>query len=107
VLSFNANSTCLAMHRCFHLSVLYCHPRFPCQRFHSAQSFFSDFTRYAPFCKHLFVPCFLPDAVVEAVAITPENQQLLRSDYEVYLALVAQQQRCGAYRALECMILHF
>lgn len=37
---------------------------------------------YAPFCKHLFVPCFLPDAVVEAVAITPENQQLLRSDYE-------------------------
>jgi hypothetical protein len=38
---------------------------------------------YAPFCKHLFVPCFLPDATVEAVPITPENRHLLRSDYEV------------------------
>ena len=38
---------------------------------------------YAPFCKHLFVPCFLPDAVVEAVPITPDNRHLLRSDYEV------------------------
>eukprot|EP00291_Cryptomonas_curvata_P025068 CAMPEP_0172156820 /NCGR_PEP_ID=MMETSP1050-20130122/3440_1 /TAXON_ID=233186 /ORGANISM="Cryptomonas curvata, Strain CCAP979/52" /LENGTH=200 /DNA_ID=CAMNT_0012825965 /DNA_START=181 /DNA_END=780 /DNA_ORIENTATION=+ len=37
---------------------------------------------YAPFCKHLFVPCFLPDATVEAVPITPENRHLLRSDYE-------------------------
>ena len=45
-----------------------------------------EFARYAPFCKHLFVPCFLPDAVVEAVPITPENQHHLRSDYEVWKA---------------------
>ena len=37
---------------------------------------------YAPFCKHLFVPNFLPDAVCTYVEITPENEQHLRSGYE-------------------------
>eukprot|EP00284_Hemiselmis_tepida_P000058 CAMPEP_0174944514 /NCGR_PEP_ID=MMETSP1355-20121228/79345_1 /TAXON_ID=464990 /ORGANISM="Hemiselmis tepida, Strain CCMP443" /LENGTH=203 /DNA_ID=CAMNT_0016191827 /DNA_START=16 /DNA_END=627 /DNA_ORIENTATION=+ len=37
---------------------------------------------YAPFCKHLFVPNFLPGARVEAVPITPDNEHLLRSEYQ-------------------------
>jgi hypothetical protein len=35
---------------------------------------------YAPFCKHVFVPNFV-GAKVGSVAITPENQQSIRSGY--------------------------
>ena len=37
---------------------------------------------YAPFCKHLFVPCFLEGARSEAVAITAANEGALRSEYQ-------------------------
>ena len=37
---------------------------------------------YAPFCKHLFVPCFLEGAHAEAVAITEENKGALLSEYQ-------------------------
>lgn len=37
---------------------------------------------YAPFCKHLFIPNFLDDAVCSYVEITPENEEHLRSGYE-------------------------
>ena len=36
---------------------------------------------YAPFCKHVFVPNFTP-AKVSALAISKENEALLRSAYE-------------------------
>lgn len=36
---------------------------------------------YAPFCKHVFVPNFIPGTKVGAIAITAENQHLLRSGY--------------------------
>lgn len=35
---------------------------------------------YAPFCKHLFVPCFLEGACAEAVPITDDNKQQLLSE---------------------------
>uniref|UniRef100_A0A0C3SQG0 Uncharacterized protein n=1 Tax=Guillardia theta (strain CCMP2712) TaxID=905079 RepID=A0A0C3SQG0_GUITC len=41
---------------------------------------------YAPFCKHLFVPCFLPGAKAEAVPITDDNRHLLRSEYQARTA---------------------
>jgi hypothetical protein len=37
---------------------------------------------YAPFCKHIFVPCFLEGAFAEAVPITDENKNLLLSEYQ-------------------------
>ena len=37
---------------------------------------------YAPFCKHLFVPCFLEGARSEAVPITDDNKALLQSEYQ-------------------------
>jgi len=38
---------------------------------------------YAPFCKHFFVKNFIgPHVKTPIVAITPENQHLLQSDYE-------------------------
>ena len=36
---------------------------------------------YAPFCKHVFVPNFIPGTKVGAIPITEENQHLLRSGY--------------------------
>jgi len=36
---------------------------------------------YAPFCKHVFVPNFIPGLKVGAIEITEENAQLLRSGY--------------------------
>jgi hypothetical protein len=36
---------------------------------------------YAPFCKHVFVPNFVPGTKVGAIPITPENEHLLRSGY--------------------------
>ena len=33
---------------------------------------------YAPFCKHVFVPNFVPGTKVGAIPITPENEHLLR-----------------------------
>jgi len=37
---------------------------------------------YAPFCKHLFVPCFLEGARAEAVPITDANKGALLSEYQ-------------------------
>lgn len=37
---------------------------------------------YAPFCKHLFVPCFLEGACAEAVPITEENKGKMLSEYQ-------------------------
>ncbi|KAK1858368.1 hypothetical protein I4F81_000975 [Pyropia yezoensis] len=36
---------------------------------------------YAPFCKHLFVRNFIPSATLTTLAITPENEALLRTKY--------------------------
>lgn len=36
---------------------------------------------YAPFCKHLFVPNFLPHCVVPVAEITEANRHLLRTGY--------------------------
>lgn len=36
---------------------------------------------YAPFCKHLFVPNFIPDLPDSTLEITPENAARLRSSY--------------------------
>jgi hypothetical protein len=36
---------------------------------------------YAPFCKHVFVPNFIPGTKVGSIPITPENEQHLRSGY--------------------------
>jgi len=36
---------------------------------------------YAPFCKHLFVPNFVPGLIDGAVEITEDNAGLLRSEY--------------------------
>merc|ERR1711971_1523288 len=36
---------------------------------------------YAPFCKHLFVPNFIPDLPDTVLEITQANQGLLRSAY--------------------------
>lgn len=36
---------------------------------------------YAPFCKHLFVRNFLPSATLTTLAITPDNEPLLRTKY--------------------------
>lgn len=36
---------------------------------------------YAPFCKHLFVPNFVPDLPDSAFEITPQNVHLMKSDY--------------------------
>lgn len=36
---------------------------------------------YAPFCKHVFVPNFIPGTKVGSVPITPENEPHLRSGY--------------------------
>eukprot|EP00667_Euglena_gracilis_P028966 EG_transcript_37606 len=36
---------------------------------------------YAPFCKHLFMPNFLPDCYVPVAEITDENRHLLRTGY--------------------------
>ena len=38
---------------------------------------------YAPFCKHVFVPNFV-GATVAYLPITPENEHLLKSAYEVW-----------------------
>jgi len=37
---------------------------------------------YAPFCKHLFIPNTFTNVASACTAITPENQQFLRSGYE-------------------------
>ena len=37
---------------------------------------------YAPFCKHVFMPNFVPTARTPYLEITEANQQLLRSGYE-------------------------
>eukprot|EP00457_Paulinella_chromatophora_P014659 gb/GEZN01015121.1/.p1 GENE.gb/GEZN01015121.1/~~gb/GEZN01015121.1/.p1 ORF type:complete len:252 (+),score=32.36 gb/GEZN01015121.1/:97-756(+) len=37
---------------------------------------------YAPFCKHIFMPNFLPKLPPASVPITPENEPLIRSKYE-------------------------
>ena len=36
---------------------------------------------YAPFCKHVFVPNFIPGTKVGSIPITPENEKHLRSGY--------------------------
>lgn len=36
---------------------------------------------YAPFCKHLFVPNFVKGLPDQVLALTPENQKLLKSEY--------------------------
>ena len=36
---------------------------------------------YAPFCKHVFVPNFIPGTKVGAIEITKDNEHLLRSGY--------------------------
>lgn len=36
---------------------------------------------YAPFCKHFFVRNFIPSATLTTLAITPENEALLRTKY--------------------------
>mmetsp|Transcript_31479 Transcript_31479/g.57185 ORF Transcript_31479/g.57185 Transcript_31479/m.57185 type:complete len:269 (-) Transcript_31479:43-849(-) len=36
---------------------------------------------YAPFCKHIFVPNFVPGLLDSVLEITPENLQLLKSEY--------------------------
>ena len=38
---------------------------------------------YAPFCKHLFVENNFTDATTNVLKITPENEHLLRTKYEV------------------------
>jgi len=38
--------------------------------------------RYAPFCKHLFIPNFLPGLKAPTVPITPANEAALRSAYD-------------------------
>lgn len=47
---------------------------------------------YAPFCKHVFVPNFV-GATVPVLAITPENESLLRSGYQARTEAV----RAAAY----------
>lgn len=37
---------------------------------------------YAPFCKHIFMPCTIPGIVSPVSEITPENEHLLRTRYE-------------------------
>lgn len=37
---------------------------------------------YAPFCKHLFIPNFLPGLKAPTVPITPANEAALRSAYD-------------------------
>merc|ERR1712012_1182454 len=36
---------------------------------------------YAPFCKHLFIPNFVPGLPDGALLISPENRSLLRTEY--------------------------
>ena len=51
---------------------------------------------YAPFCKHLFVPCFLEGARAEAVPITDDNKALLLS--EVCVCILQRGKRARAPR---------
>jgi Protein of unknown function (DUF3228) len=37
---------------------------------------------YAPFCKHLFIPNFIPDLRCGYAEITAENRHLIESCYE-------------------------
>lgn len=37
---------------------------------------------YAPFCKHLFIPNICPDARVNVLPITADNEHLIRTKYE-------------------------
>eukprot|EP00933_Yihiella_yeosuensis_P028027 TRINITY_DN21830_c1_g5_i1.p1 TRINITY_DN21830_c1_g5~~TRINITY_DN21830_c1_g5_i1.p1 ORF type:complete len:261 (-),score=60.55 TRINITY_DN21830_c1_g5_i1:110-892(-) len=36
---------------------------------------------YAPFCKHIFMPNFVPGLLDSVLEITPENEKLLKSEY--------------------------
>eukprot|EP00930_Biecheleria_cincta_P096559 TRINITY_DN8838_c0_g1_i2.p2 TRINITY_DN8838_c0_g1~~TRINITY_DN8838_c0_g1_i2.p2 ORF type:complete len:210 (-),score=36.06 TRINITY_DN8838_c0_g1_i2:61-690(-) len=36
---------------------------------------------YAPFCKHLFLPNFVPDLPDSVLEVTPQNVHLMKSDY--------------------------